>query len=71
MPPNTIDFDTVFVDMDSKIADNYGVLTFICVVFGLYFLIAIYARRKDRQDVLKVKYILNFNSSIPLLSYKI
>lgn len=44
--------------MDAKISDNYGVLTFTCVVIGVYLIIVIYARKKDKQDILKVAFFV-------------
>ncbi|XP_070540433.1 polycystin-1-like protein 2 [Ptychodera flava] len=49
VPPNPIDFDTVFAkfaDLDS----NPSVFSTVIVIFALYLLIAIWARRKDRRE---------------------
>ena len=54
VPPNTIHFNTVFDDLGSKLLDNNAVLIFICVLLATYFPVAIWARRKDKQDLVKV-----------------
>lgn len=55
VPPNTIDFGSAFSDLGGKLADNYFVLLTICLLFGLYIVVAIWARYKDKQDVKKVR----------------
>ncbi|XP_069125477.1 polycystin-1-like protein 2 [Argopecten irradians] len=52
-PPNKIDFNTVFDNIGAKIADNWAVLATLCTIFGLFFVLAIWARHKDRLDVVK------------------
>ena len=54
VPPNTISFDTVFDDLGGKLLDNNAVLITICVIFLLYLLVLVWARRKDKQDRIKV-----------------
>ena len=54
VPPNSIDFGTVFSNLGGKIADNFVVLLTICIVLGLYIVVGVWARYKDRQDVTKV-----------------
>ncbi|XP_076456106.1 polycystin-1-like protein 2 [Babylonia areolata] len=51
--PNQIHFDTVFDDLGSKLADNYAVLVTLCLIFFLYVLGLVWARRMDRRDVEK------------------
>ncbi|KAK3612419.1 hypothetical protein CHS0354_032020 [Potamilus streckersoni] len=51
VPPNTINFKTVFSNLDQKIRDNYAVLTMLCVIIFLYIIGLIYTRHKDRQDI--------------------
>ena len=41
VPPNTIDFDTVFDDMGAKTAENPGVLIVVSILAGLYLLLLI------------------------------
>ena len=55
VPPNTISFDTVFDDLGGKLLDNNAVFITICVIFLLYFLVLVWARRKDKQDRIKVR----------------
>lgn len=53
VPPNKLDLDIIA----SRISDpsNYApVLSVLCVTFGLYFLVVIWARRQDRKDKNKV-----------------
>ncbi|XP_076348157.1 polycystin-1-like protein 2 [Tachypleus tridentatus] len=53
VPPNTIDFKAAFSNLDAKLKSNFGVLVMICTVFGLYVIVVIWARRKDKQDVIR------------------
>ena len=54
VPPNTIDFSTVFAKFD--IAGNPSVFATIVTILGLYVIIAIFLRWKDKKDLIKVKY---------------
>ena len=56
MPPNQIHFDTVFDNLEAKIADNYAVIIALGAVYFLYFVGLVWARRMDRKDVEKVCY---------------
>ncbi|CAF0835622.1 unnamed protein product [Adineta ricciae] len=53
VPPNTIDFKTVFTKFKT-LHENAAVFSTVIVIFGLYLLAAIWARRKDKQDLVKV-----------------
>ncbi len=55
VPPNTIDFKTVFKKF-KKLHENAAVFSTVIAIFGLYILAAIWARRKDNQDLIKVNY---------------
>jgi hypothetical protein len=55
VPPNTIDFKTVFKKF-KKIHENAAVFSTVIAIFGLYILAAIWARRKDKHDLIKVSY---------------
>ena len=50
VPPNTIDFDTVFDDMGAKTAENPGVLIVVSILAGLYLLLLIPIRYLDVRD---------------------
>ncbi|CAH1793770.1 unnamed protein product [Owenia fusiformis] len=50
--PNTIDWDFVFANMD--FAKNLTIYIFMIVIFTLYILVAIWARRQDKKDILKL-----------------
>ncbi|CAF1143554.1 unnamed protein product [Rotaria sordida] len=52
VPPNTIDFKTVFKKF-KKLHENAAVFSTVMVIFGIYVIAAIWARRKDRQDLIK------------------
>jgi len=54
VPPNTIDFKTVFTKF-KKLHENAAVFSTVIAIFGLYILAAIWARRKDKRDLIKVK----------------
>ena len=57
VPPNTIDFSTVFLKF-KNLNENAAVFSTVMVIFGIYVIAAIWARRKDKQDLIKVDYIL-------------
>eukprot|EP00057_Strongylocentrotus_purpuratus_P024893 XP_011679367.1 PREDICTED: receptor for egg jelly 6 isoform X1 [Strongylocentrotus purpuratus] len=50
VPPNKIDFSTVF---DKNILDNFAAMGTIIGFTSAYLLLLIYARRKDKQDIIK------------------
>ncbi|XP_013386761.2 polycystic kidney disease protein 1-like 2 [Lingula anatina] len=52
IPPNTIDFDKVFGNFGALLAQSPHVLILMCSIVALYFLLLIWARRKDKQDML-------------------
>ena len=45
------DFDKVF---SADLSENFAVLLMVCLLFGLYFVLIIIARRFDRRDLDKV-----------------
>ncbi|XP_070540745.1 polycystin-1-like protein 2 isoform X1 [Ptychodera flava] len=49
VPPNPIDFDTV-LDKFAHLDSNPSVFSTVIVIFALYLLIVIWARRKDRRE---------------------
>ena len=53
-PINTIDFETVFYNIEQKIIDNVAVWATIIVVVLLYIPCMILSRRVDRKDAFKV-----------------
>lgn len=58
MAPNPIDFDKVFAEF-GKLGEtgNFVVLSFVCVVFGLYVIGLVIARRVDQKDYFEVSAI--------------
>ncbi|XP_067671787.1 polycystin-1-like protein 2 [Haliotis asinina] len=52
VPPNTIDFKTVFAKF-ANLADNAAVFSTIIVVIVLYLLVIFFVRRADKKDVEK------------------
>ncbi|XP_063962086.1 polycystin-1-like [Lytechinus pictus] len=50
VPPNKIDFSDVF---SKSLLDNFAVMGTIIVIVSIYLLLLIYARRKDKQDLIK------------------
>ena len=50
IPPNKIDFDTVFDDLGAKTAENPYVLIVVCLIAGMYFILLIPIVRMDRRD---------------------
>lgn len=51
MPPNKIDWDKVSL---AELLNNPLVFSVVCGIFGLYFLLVLWARRADRKDLEKV-----------------
>lgn len=47
----------------AKLKDGYAMLVFVSIIFALYFLALIWARRKDRADVVRVS--VNFFEYFP------
>jgi hypothetical protein len=54
VPPNEIDFQTVFNNLDQKLKDNWAVLSTLCGFLFLYFLGLIWTRHQDKKDIIKV-----------------
>ncbi|XP_070577646.1 polycystin-1-like protein 2 [Ptychodera flava] len=52
VPPNTIDFSEAFANF-ANLADNASVFSTVIVIFALYVIVAIWARREDKKDVEK------------------
>ncbi len=67
VPPNTIDFKTVFTKFKT-LHENAAVFSTVIAIFGLYMFAAIWARRKDKRDLIKVIY---FKGKIYLESSKL
>ena len=59
MAPNPIDFDKVW-DEFRRLGQtgNYVVLATVCSMLGLYVVGLIFARRADKKDLSKVKFLL-------------
>lgn len=51
VPPNKIDWDKVSLE---ELLNNPLVFSVVCGIFGLYFLLVLWARRADRKDLEKV-----------------
>ena len=51
VPPNKIDWDKVSFE---ELLKNPLVFSVVCAIFGLYFLLVVWARRADRKDLEKV-----------------
>lgn len=51
VPPNTIDFSNVWSKFD--LTNNAGVFSTIVTLFGLYIIVAIWARYMDKKDIIK------------------
>jgi len=49
--PNPIDFNKVF---NVNLAENPVALAAVLSIFGVYLILAIYARREDKKDVHRV-----------------
>ena len=55
VPPNTIDFSTVFDNFSGKLLENIHVFLTITLVIVFYFILVIILRRYDKKDVEKVR----------------
>lgn len=55
--PNPIDFDKVFTEF-TRFGEtgNYVVLSTVCLIFGIYFIGLVFARRADKKDLTKVTF---------------
>ena len=53
VPPNTIDFSTVFTKFKT-LHENAAVFTTVIVILGIFLIAAIWTRRKDQHDLVKV-----------------
>ncbi|XP_053393414.1 polycystin-1-like [Mercenaria mercenaria] len=53
VPPNRINFETVFVNMEDNLRDNHAVLAMLCTVIVLYVVGIIWAWRQDKKDLQK------------------
>lgn len=49
---------TVFNDFEAKLRDNWAVLAVLCFMYLMYMIGLIWARFKDKRDVVKV-YVQN------------
>lgn len=56
--PNPIDMSQVFAGL-KNLGDNLGVLMVILTIFCLYFLLLVWARKKDRKDEIDVSSLQN------------
>lgn len=45
---------TVFNDFEAKLRDNWAVLAVLCFMYLMYMIGLIWARFKDKRDVIKV-----------------
>ena len=53
VPPNTINFATVFTKF-KNLGENAAVFSTIVSIFGLWLISLIWARHQDKKDLLKV-----------------
>ena len=68
VPPNTIDFSTVFDNFGGKLLENIHVFLTITLVIVFYFILVIILRRYDKKDVKKVRnWLATLEQHKPLL----
>lgn len=53
VPPNSIDWSKISLD---ELLNNPIVFIVVMVIFGMYFILLIWARRADKKDLDKVSY---------------
>ncbi|XP_064595268.1 polycystin-1-like protein 2 [Liolophura sinensis] len=51
LPVNMVDFSTVFTEID--LLDNASVFTVVILMLSVYILLVVWARRKDKTDIIK------------------
>lgn len=67
MAPNPIDFNKVF---NANLAENPIALAAVLGIFGVYLVLAVYARREDKKDVEKVlTFLIMFCCKAPTKPY--
>lgn len=54
VPPNTINFSTIFSRVASELADNFVVLATLLGILAAYYALALLLRYADKADALKV-----------------
>ncbi|XP_066282651.1 polycystin-1-like protein 2 [Branchiostoma lanceolatum] len=52
VPPNSIDFSTVFAKF-ANLSDNAAVFSTVIVMFGIYFIIVVFVFKADKRDRIK------------------
>lgn len=56
VPPNTIDFNTVFTT--EKFLESIPVFTTVIALIAVYLLILVWARRMDKADIARVRFLI-------------
>ena len=56
-PVNTINFETVFQNLDQKLIDSIAVWMTIIAFIIIYIPFAVFARHLDKKDALKVNWV--------------
>ena len=59
VPPNTIDFSTVFGKF-KDLSENAAVFATVVSILGVYVLLAIFLRWRDKKDLLEVTVLFIF-----------
>ena len=58
VPPNTIDFSTVFDDFGAKIIENLPVFMTVLTVIVSYIILVVVCRKYDQKDKFKVSLVI-------------
>ena len=66
MKPNVIDITKESLKL-LNLKDYPALLATVCVIGGIYLLAMVWARRKDKKDVLKVSIVFAYCHPSPLL----
>ena len=53
--PNPIDFNKVLERLKQPDLESFVVLITVCIIFGIYFIGLVFARRSDKKDMKKVR----------------
>jgi len=68
VPPNTIDFNTVFTA--EKFLESMPVFCTVAGMIGIYILLIIWARHMDKKDIARVRIIIIISSSYHIVDLK-
>lgn len=66
--PNKVDFEDVFRELKSLPPENMFVLSTVCLIFAMYAVGLVFARKADTRDKMKVRSIFKRSTRYLLFS---